>query len=167
MLKIRMGIAVLSATLLVGATAQATIVSTTTKEINVEISRKSGHLLDWSKTSQKIQMVMIESPEEAIEKFTFSIPGCKKDACGGDSSLMMINPRKGKTSGVGAFRVVTTGKRGIRNVYRVRVTIVDKEVSSDRTQTEFVSSETRTRPTVIRSQRYTSPPNILRPTNSK
>jgi hypothetical protein len=167
MLKIRTGIAVLSAILLVGTTAQATIVSTTTKEINIAVSKKSGHLLDWSKTSQKIQMVMIESPEEAIEKFTFSIPGCKKDACGGDSSLMMINSRKGKTSGVGAFRVVTTGKRGARNVYRVRVTIVNGEVPSEQTQTEFISNETRTRPTVVRSQRYTPPPNISRPTNSR
>jgi hypothetical protein len=166
MLKIRTGIAVLFANLLVGATAQATMVSTTTKEINIAVSKKSGHLLDWSKTSQRIQMVMIESPEEAMNKFTFSIPGCKKDACGGDSSLMMINSRQGKTSGVGAFRVVTTGKRGARNVYRVRVTIVNAEVPSDRTQTEFISNETRTKPAIVKAQRYT-PPNIPRPTNSR
>jgi hypothetical protein len=165
MLKIGMGIA--SAILLVGTTAQATIVSTTTKEINIAVSKKSGHLLDWSKTSQKIQMVMIESPEEAMGKITFSIPGCKKDACSGDSSLMMINSRKGKSSGVAAIRVVTTGKRGTKNVYRVRVTIVNGEVPSEQTQTEFISNETRTRPTVVRSQRYTPPPNISRPTNSK
>jgi hypothetical protein len=143
MLKI-MGIAALSVTLLVGA-AQATVVPTNTKEINVAVSKKSGHLLDWSKTSQRIQMVMIESPEEAMDKFTFSIPGCKKDACGGDSSLMMINSRKGKTSGVAAFRVVTIGKRGAKNVYRVRVTIVNGEVPSGQTETEFTSFKPRPR----------------------
>jgi hypothetical protein len=143
MLKI-MGIAALSATLWVGA-AQATVVPTNTKEINVAVSRKSGHLLDWSKTGQRIQMVMIESPEEAMEKFIFTIPGCKKDACGGDSSLMMINSRKGKTSGIGAFRVVTTGRRGAKNVYRVRVTIVNGEVPSGQTETEFTSFKPRPR----------------------
>jgi hypothetical protein len=143
MLKI-MGIAALSVTLLVGA-AQATVVPTNTKEINVAVSKKSGHLLDWSKTGQRIQMVMIESPEEAMEKFIFTIPGCKKDACGGDSTLMMINSRKGKTSGVGAFRVVTTGRRGARNVYRVRVTIVNGEVPSGQTETEFTSFKPRPR----------------------
>lgn len=143
MLKI-MGIAALSVALLVGA-AQATVVPTNTKEINVAVSKKSGHLLNWSKTGQRIQMVLIESPEEAMEKFTFSIPGCKKDACGGDSSLMLINSRKGKTSGVGAFRVVTTGKRGAKNVYRVRVTIVNGEVPSGQTETEFTSFQPRPR----------------------
>jgi hypothetical protein len=166
MLKIRTGIAVLSAILLVGTTAQATIVSTTTKEINIAVSKKSGHLLDWSKTSQKIQMVMIESPEEAMGKITFSIPGCKKDACSGDSSLMMINSRKGKSSGVVAIRVVTIGKRGARNVYRVRVTIVNREVPSEQTQTEFIANETRAKPAIVKAQRYT-PPNIPRPTNSR
>jgi hypothetical protein len=143
MLKI-MGIAALSVTLLVGA-AQATVVPTNTKEINVAVSKKSGHLLDWSKTGQRIQMVMIESPEEAMDKFIFTIPGCKKDACGGDSTLMMINSRKGKTSGVGAFRVVTTGRRGAKNVYRVRVTIVNGEVPSGKTETEFTSFKPRPR----------------------
>jgi hypothetical protein len=143
MLKI-MGIAALSVTLLVGA-AQATVVPTNTKEINVAVSKKSGHLLDWSKTGQRIQMVMIESPEEAMDKFIFTIPGCKKDACGGDSTLMMINSRKGKTSGVGAFRVVTTGRRGAKNVYRVRVTIVNGEVPSGQTETEFTSFKPRPR----------------------
>jgi hypothetical protein len=143
MLKI-MGIAALSVTLLVGA-AQATVVPTNTKEINVAVSKKSGHLLDWSKTGQRIQMVMIESPEEAMDKFIFTIPGCKKDACGGDSTLMMINSRKGKTSGVGAFRVVTTGRRGAKNVYRVRVTIVNGEVPSGQTETEFTSFKPRSR----------------------
>jgi hypothetical protein len=143
MLKI-MGIAALSATLWVGA-AQATVVPTNTKEINVAVSKKSGHLLDWSKTGQRIQMVMIESPEEAMDKFIFTIPGCKKDACGGDSTLMMINSRKGKTSGVGAFRVVTTGRRGAKNVYRVRVTIVNGEVPSGQTETEFTSFKPRPR----------------------
>jgi hypothetical protein len=166
MLKIRTGITVLSATLLVGTTAQAMIVPTTTREINVAVSPKSGHLLDWTKTNQKIQMVMIESPEEAMGKITFSIPGCKKDACSGDSSLMMINSRKGKSSGVVAIRVVTTGKRGARNVYRVRVTIVNGEVPSEQTQTEFISNETRTKPAIVKAQRYT-PPNIPRPTNSR
>jgi hypothetical protein len=141
---LRLGIAALSAILLVGANAQATIVPTTTKEINIAVSRKSGHLLDWSKTSQRIQMVMIESPEEAMEKITFSIPGCKKDACGGDSSIMMINSRKGKTSGVAAIRVVTTGKRGIKSIYRVRITIINGEVPSGETETEFTSSRPRT-----------------------
>jgi hypothetical protein len=143
MLKI-MGIAALSVTLLVGA-AQATVVPTNTKEINVAVSKKSGHLLDWSKTGQRIQMVIIESPEEAMDKFIFTIPGCKKDACGGDSTLMMINSRKGKTSGVGAFRVVTTGRRGAKNVYRVRVTIVNGEVPSGQTETEFTSFKPRPR----------------------
>jgi hypothetical protein len=143
MLKI-MGIAALSVTLLVGA-AQATVVPTNTKEINVAVSKKSGHLLDWSKTGQRIQMVMIESPEEAMDKFIFTIPGCKKDACGGDSTLMMINSRKGKTSGIGAFRVVTTGRRGAKNVYRVRVTIVNGEVPSGQTETEFTSFKPRPR----------------------
>jgi hypothetical protein len=167
MLKIRTGITVLSATLLVGTTAQAAIVPTTTREINVAVSAKSGHLLDWTKTNQKIQMVMIESPEEAMGKITFSIPGCKKDACSGDSSLMMINSRKGKSSGVAAIRVVTTGKRGTRNVYRVRVTIVNGEVPSGQTETEFVSNETRARPAILRPQRYAPPPNILKPNISR
>lgn len=163
MLKIRTGIAVLSATLLVGTTAQAAIVSTSTREINVAVSAKSGHLLDWTKTNQKIQMVMIESPEEAMGKITFSVPGCKQDACTGDSSLMMINSRKGKSSGVAAIRVVTIGKRGGRIVYRVRVTIVSGEVPSSETQTEFVSNEIRARPVIFRPQRYVPPPNILKP----
>jgi hypothetical protein len=140
-----MGIAALSVTLLLGAAAQATVVPTNTKEINVAVSKKSGHLLDWSKTGQRIQMVLIESPEEVMDKFTFSIPGCKKDACGGDSSLMLINSRKGKTSGVGAFRVVTTGKRGAKNIYRVRVTIINGEVPSGQTETEFTSLKPRSK----------------------
>jgi hypothetical protein len=138
MLKISMGVA---AILMVGAAAQATIVPTTMKEINVSVSRRSGHLLDWSRTSQRIQMVMIESPEEAIEKIMFSIPGCKKESCGTDSSLMMINSRKGRTSGVAALRVVTVNKRGVKSVYRVRVTIVNSEVPRGETETEFVSNQ--------------------------
>lgn len=157
---------VLAATLLVGTAAQATVVPTNIKEINVAVSSRSGHLLDWSKTSQRIQMVMIESPEEAMNKFAFSIPGCKKDACGSDSSLMMINSRKGKTSGIGAFRVVTIGKRGARNIYRIRVTIVNGEVPSEQTQTEFISNETRAKPAIVKAQRYT-PPNIPRPNNPR
>lgn len=160
---LKISIAVISAILLVGTTAQATIVSTTTREINVAVSKKSGHLLDWSKTSQRIQMVMIESPEEAMGKITFSIPGCKKDACNGDSSLMMINSRQGRSSGVAAMRVVTIGKRGTRNVYRVRVTIVNSEVPSSETQTEFVSSEARARPASAKPQRYAPPLNIPKP----
>jgi hypothetical protein len=162
MLKARIVIPALFVILLECATAQATVVPTSIKEINVAVSKKSGHLLDWSGTSQRIKMVMIESPEETMEKFTFSVPGCTKDACGGDSSLMLINSRKGKTSGIGAFRVVTTGKRGSRNVYRVRVTIVSGEVPSEQTQTEFVPNETRAKPAIVKAQRYTSPLNIPR-----
>jgi hypothetical protein len=143
MLKVRLGITVLSAILMVGTDVQATVVPTTTKEINVAVSKKSGHLLDWSRTTQRIQMVMIESPEEAMEKITFTIPGCKKDGCGSDSSLMLINSRKGKTSGVAALRVVTLGKRGTRNIYRVRITIIKGEVPSGETETEFATIKAR------------------------
>lgn len=138
MLKTAIGIAL---NLLMAIATQATVVPTTVKEINVSVSRRSGHLLDWGRTSQKIKMVMIESPEEAIEKITFSIPGCKKEACSGDSSLMMVNARKGCTSGVAALRVVTIGKRGNKSIYRVRVTIVNAEVPRGETETEFVSNQ--------------------------
>jgi hypothetical protein len=142
-LKVRLRIAALAAILLVGANAQATVVPVATKDINIAVSKKSGHLLDWSRTTQRIQMVMIESPEEAMEKITFSIPGCKKDGCGSDSSLMLINSRKGKTSGVAALRVVTLGKRGNRNVYRVRITIINGEVPDGQTETEFATIKAR------------------------
>jgi hypothetical protein len=140
MLKTTIGIALFT-NLLGAVTTQATVVPTNTKEINISVSSRSGHLLDWSRTNQRIQMVMIESPEEAIEKITFSIPGCKKESCGTDSSLMMINSRKGRTSGVAAMRVVTVGKRGVKSVYRVRVTIVKAEVPRGQTETEFVPNQ--------------------------
>jgi hypothetical protein len=122
------------------AIAQATIVPTTTREINITVSAQSGHLLDWSRTNQRIQMVMIESPETAIEKITFSIPGCKKEACGDDASMMMINSRKGQTAGVAAMRVVTVNRRGTKSVYRIKIYIVKGEVSRGKTETEFISS---------------------------
>jgi hypothetical protein len=143
MLKIKLVITTLSAVLWNVANAQATVVPTSTKEINVLISNRSGHLLDWSKTNQRIQMVMIESPEETLEKITFSIPGCQKNACGSDSSLMLINSRKGRTSGIAAVRVVTLGRKGLRNIYRVRIKIINGEVPSGETETEFVSFKPR------------------------
>jgi hypothetical protein len=133
----------------VGTNVQATVVPVATKEINIAVSKKSGHLLDWSRTSQRIQMVLIESPEEAMEKIAFSIPGCKKDGCGSDSSLMLINARKGKSSGLAAMRVVTMGKRGARNVYRVRVTIVEGEVPIGQTETEFMPNQ-RAQPLIVK-----------------
>jgi hypothetical protein len=138
MLKIAAGITL---ALLMAAPTQATLVSANTKAIDVLVSSKSGHLLDWSRTNQRIQMVLIESPESAVEKITFSIPGCKKDACGSDSSLMLINARKGRTSGVAALRVVTVSKRGIKSVYRVRVSIIRGEVAKAQTQTEFMPNQ--------------------------
>jgi hypothetical protein len=138
MLKIATGLVL---ALLVAAPTQATLVSANTKAIDVLVSGKSGHLLDWSRTNQRIQMVLIESPESAVEKITFSIPGCKKDACGGDSSLMLINARKGRTSGIAALRVVTVSKRGIKSVYRVRVSIIRGEVARGQTQTEFMPNQ--------------------------
>lgn len=155
-----MGVTALSAILITGTIVQATVVPVTTREINVAISRKSGHLLDWSKTSQRIQMVLIEAPEEAMEKVIFSIPGCKKDSCGADSSLMLINSRKGKTSGTAAIRVVTVGKRGARAVYRIKIKIINEEVPSGQTETEFQPNEIRVRPTIVKSQ--LSPQNISR-----
>jgi hypothetical protein len=143
MLKIKLVITTLSAVLWNVANAQATVVPTSTKEINVLVSNRSGHLLDWSKTNQRIQMVMIESPEETLEKITFSIPGCQKNACGNDSSLMLINSRKGRTSGIAAVRVVTLGRKGLRNIYRVRIKIINGEVPSGETETEFVSFKPR------------------------
>jgi hypothetical protein len=143
MLKIKLVITTLSAVLWNVANAQATVVPTSTKEINVLVSNRSGHLLDWSKTNQRIQMVMIESPEETLEKITFSIPGCQKNACGSDSSLMLINSRKGRTSGIAAVRVVTLGRKGLRNIYRVRIKIINGEVPSGETETEFVSFKPR------------------------
>jgi hypothetical protein len=143
MLKIKLVITTLSAVLWSVANAQATVVPTSTKEINVLVSNRSGHLLDWSKTNQRIQMVMIESPEETLEKITFSIPGCQKNACGSDSSLMLINSRKGRTSGIAAVRVVTLGRKGLRNIYRVRIKIINGEVPSGETETEFVSFKPR------------------------
>jgi hypothetical protein len=157
MLKISLGMA-LFAILIMGTTTQAKVVPVTTREINIAISSQSGHLLDWSKTSQRIQMVLIEAPEEAMEKMTFSIPGCKKDACGGDSSLMLINSRS-KTSGTAAIRVVTIGKRGAKSVYRIKIKIINKEVPIGETETEFQPNEIRVRPTVFRSQ---SPPQNTR-----
>jgi hypothetical protein len=138
MLKIATGLAL---ALFMAAPTQATLVSANTKAIDVLVSGQSGHLLDWSRTNQRIQMVMIESPESAIEKIAFSIPGCKKDVCGNDSSLMLINARKGKTSGVAALRVVTTTKRGIKTVYRIRVAIINGEVARGQTQTEFIPNQ--------------------------
>jgi hypothetical protein len=143
MLKIKLVITTLSAILWSVASAQATVVPTSTKEINVLVSNRSGHLLDWSKTNQRIQMVMIESPEETLEKITFSIPGCQKNACGSDSSLMLINSRKGRTSGIAAVRVVTLGRKGLRNIYRVRIKIINGEVPNGETETEFVSFKPR------------------------
>jgi hypothetical protein len=143
MLKIKLVTTILSALLFGVTNAQATVVPTSTKEINVLVSNKSGHLLNWSKTNQRIQMVMIESPEETLERITFSIPGCQKNACGSDSSLMLINSRKGKTSGVAALRVITLGKKGTRNIYRVRIRIINGEVPSDETETEFLSFKPR------------------------
>jgi hypothetical protein len=150
MLKISLG--VVSAILMTATVAQATAVAVTTREINIAVSRKSGHLLDWSKTSQRIQLVFIEAPEEAMEKVTFSVPGCKKDGCGGDSSLMLINSRKGKTSGTAVLRVVTIGKRGARAVYRIKIKIINEEVPSGETETEFQPNEIRVRPTVVEFQ---------------
>jgi hypothetical protein len=146
MTKVRLGITTLLVVLSIGGSSQAITVPTTTKEINVAVSKKSGHLLDWSRTSQRIQMVLIESPEEAMEKITFSIPGCKKDACGSDASLMLINSRKGRTSGTAAVRVVTISKRGAKSVYRVRIRIINAEVPNGETETEFTSTETRVKP---------------------
>lgn len=143
MLKTRLAITTLSAVLLMGANAQATVVPTNIKEINVLVSSKSGHLLNWSQTNQRIQMVMIESPEDTMDKITFSIPGCQQKVCGRDSAIMLINARKGRTSGVGALRVVTTGKRGLKNIYRVRIKIIDKEVPSGQTETDFISFKPR------------------------
>lgn len=143
MLKTKLAITTLSAVLLGVSNAQATVVPTSTKEISILVSNKSGHLLDWSKTSQRIQMVMPEAPEETLEKIAWSIPGCQKNACGTDSSLMMINSRKGKTSGVAALRVITLGKKGIRNIYRVRIKIINREVPSGETETEFISFRPR------------------------
>lgn len=105
-------------------------------------------------------MVLIEAPEEAMEKMTFSIPGCKKDGCGSDSSLMLINSRKGKTSGTAAIRVVTIGKRGVRAVYRIKIKIVNEEVPNGETETEFQPNEIRVRPPVVKSQ--LPPQNISR-----
>jgi hypothetical protein len=83
---------------------------------------------------------------------TFSVPGCKKDDCGGDSSLMLINSRKGKISGTAVLRVVTIGKRGARAVYRIKIKIINEEVPSGETETEFQPNEIRVRPTVVKFQ---------------
>ncbi len=152
MLKISLGITALVAILMMGTAVQATAIPVTTREIDVAISRRSAHLLNWSKTSQRIQMVLIESPEEAMEKIAFSIPGCKKDVCSGDSYLMLINPRKGKTFGKAVLRVVTTGKRGAVVVYRVKIKITKEEVPNSETETEFQPSEIRARPTSTPTQ---------------
>jgi hypothetical protein len=104
--------------------------SSDSRNIEVDITRITGHLFDWSQTDRRIKSIMVDNPEVLTKSILFSANGCTVKVCN-NSSILLISARAAARIGEkGTIRVITTDRQQRLHPYTITIRI------SKRTQSE-------------------------------
>lgn len=121
--------------------AMAGDLSKDTKNVEVQVSQTTGHLLNWSSSDRRIKSVMVDNPEVLKKNILFNIDGCTKQRCN-NASLLLISPRPGARPGLGGtIRVITYDAQNRLYPYTVTIRVTAKPQTDNETRFTILNAK--------------------------
>jgi hypothetical protein len=113
--------------------------SSENRNLEVDITRGTGHLFDWSQTDRRIKSIMIDNPEISTKSILFNANGCTVKACS-NSSMLLVSSRAAAQVGFrGTIRVIATDRNN--RLYPYTITIKVTKLPQQQHETKFYSNQ--------------------------
>ena len=136
----------------VAAPAHPRYLNSENRNIEINITQGTGHLLDWSRTDRRIKLIMVDNPEVLTKSLLFNANGCNRTACN-NSSILLISARSATRIGYkGTIRVITKDRRNQLHPYTI-VVKVSKTPQPEHETKFFVNQLANPKATTIFSPR--------------
>jgi hypothetical protein len=139
---------------LIAAPANPGNLNAENRNIEVNITKGTGHLFNWSRTDRRIKLIMIDNPEVLTKSLLFNANGCSRAACNNSSMLLVSSRTATKIGYRGTIRVITKDRRDRLHPYTITIKI-SKTPQSEHETNFFVDRVANPQATTIFSPQRT------------